>query len=181
MKSSMKHAATKQAIDLAEELPQLLIIGYGNSLRADDGAGIVMAQKMARHFDAAGLPTQLITETQLLPEMAADISAPSINTVVFVDTSVQSRTAQVEIRKIDVDTQTASTGHQLYPAALLLYASLLYGRNPHAWLVTIPGVDFAHGESFSPTVNDAVNGYKTIAHALYQKIENTRSRSHAHA
>lgn len=181
MKYSMKHGETKHAMDLAKELPQMLIIGYGNSLRADDGAGIVIAQKMARHFNAAGLPTRLITETQLLPEMAADISAPSINTVVFVDTSLQSNAAQVEINKIDVDTQTASTGHQLYPAALLLYASLLYGRNPQAWLVTIPGVDFAHGESFSPTVKEVINDYKSIAHALYQKIENTRSRIHSHA
>lgn len=173
MKYSMKHAATEQVTDLTEELPQMLIIGYGNSLRTDDGAGIVMAQKMARHFDAEGLPTRLITETQLLPEMAADISAQNINSVVFVDTGIQANNQQVEIRKIDIDTPTASTGHQLYPSALLLYASLLYGRNPQAWLVTIPGVNFAHGESFSPTVNEAIEDYRTVAHALYQKIANT--------
>lgn len=173
MKYSMKHDATKQSDPLSGELPQMLIIGYGNSLRSDDGAGIVMAQKMAPHFDAKGLPTQLITETQLLPEMAADISAPSINTVVFVDTSVQSNDAQVQINMIDVDTPTASTGHQLCPAALLLYASLLYGRNPQAWLVSIPGVNFAHGESFSPTVKNAIRGHKAVAQTLYVEIANT--------
>ena len=170
MKLSTKPAAIKGTIALTSAPPQLLIIGYGNSLRSDDGAGIALAEKLAGHLNELGLKAKLMTSAQLLPEMAAEISAAHINKVVFIDTCREHDGSGIEIRNIGVDTSTQCTGHQLSPATLLLYAVLLYGRNPDAWLVTIPGFNFSHGESFSTEVRSYMQNITSIAHDLLQVI-----------
>jgi hydrogenase maturation protease len=168
----MKRAATEHTALHDDDWPQVVIIGYGNSLRRDDGAGIVLAGELATHLAHLGLATKLITGMQLLPEMAAELSH-DVSAVIFVDTSADSVAKPVAIIEIDVDTPTASTGHQLTPATLLVYAALLYGRSPHALLVTLPGVDFGHGEGFSRQVATTIAQAEVLANGLYESIRRT--------
>src|SRR5690606_27866057 len=85
-------------------------------------------------------------------EMAANISSEEIEAVVFVDAAAQASIHGIQISRVKAEPASPSSGHHLDPSTLLVYASLLYGRQPPAWLVTVPGVDFAHGEGFSPEV-----------------------------
>ena len=52
----------------------LLIIGIGNSLRRDDGAGLVLARGLAETWQTAGHRVQLIETHQLVPELAEPIA-----------------------------------------------------------------------------------------------------------
>ena len=60
-----------------------LVIGYGNTLRGDDGIGPAVAEAVA----ALGLPgVRVIVAHQLTPELAADLADAQL--VVFVDAAV---------------------------------------------------------------------------------------------
>ena len=137
----------------------ILIIGYGNSLRQDDGAGLILANKLAQACRKRDLPVRCITTHQLMPELAPTIAAEEISAVVFVDTRVvlpSETDVAVQIRTLAANTSSPSLGHHLTPETLLLYAQLLYNRHPAAWLVTVPGISFDHGEALSELTKNAL-------------------------
>jgi hydrogenase maturation protease len=176
----MKHGATKAA-EQSADTPQILVIGFGNTLRSDDGAGVALAEKLVVHWLAQGVGVQLLTTTQLLPELAAFIAQEEVKAVVFVDTEVFVDTGGfvdtevfvdmgIQIAKVELDSTSPSLGHHLDPTTLLVYAHLLYGRTPRAWLVTIPGQDFEHGQEFSPEVTRLLGSAPTVATQLLARI-----------
>jgi hydrogenase maturation protease len=148
----MKHAAIKDARKYHRDTVPIVVIGYGNTLRRDDGAGIALAEKLVAHWLAHGIPAQLLTSTQLLPEMAAEISNDRVESVVFVDAAAHNANSGIQISRVAAGPASPSSGHNLEATTLLVYADVLYGHCPHGWLVTVPGTDFAHGEGLSPGV-----------------------------
>lgn len=130
----------------------LLIIGYGNPLRRDDGAGLILAERLESLCRVQGLPVERLAVHQLLPELAPEIARPIVTTVIFIDTRVADPAdpaPALEFTPVEADPVSPGVGHHLDPAALLLYADHLYGHRPPAWRLTIPGFDFDHGERFS--------------------------------
>jgi hydrogenase maturation protease len=137
----------------------ILIIAYGNSLRRDDGAGFFLAAQLEELLKRQGLEVECIAVHQLTPELAMEVAADSVQAVIFVDTRVADPNAEnlgLEVRSVQDLPASTSLGHQLSPAVVLTYANLLYDRHPPAWLLTIPGVDFAHGEGFSEAAERAL-------------------------
>lgn len=131
----------------------ILIIAYGNSLRQDDGAGLVLAEMLEAACRARRLEVERIVTHQLTPELSLEVARQGVAAVVFVDTRAvdpAETTPFVEVRPISTASLSPSLGHHLNPACLLVYAHLLYGQHPPAWEVTVPGVDFEHGEDLSP-------------------------------
>jgi hydrogenase maturation protease len=153
----------------------IIVIGYGNLYRRDDGAGLLLAEKLAETWSRQGIGVRAITATQLLPEMAAEIAPCEVEAVIFVDTeaveedSGESRTLRVA--PVELDNSSPGLGHHFDPATLLLYAALLYGRYPRAWLVTIPGVDFAHGPGVSEGVSRLLENVAALAEQLLNEIQ----------
>ncbi len=47
--------------------------------------------------------------------------------------------------------------HGLGAAALIELARRLYGFGGEAWLATVPGADFDHGEGLSPATRQAID------------------------
>jgi len=139
----------------------ILLIAYGNSLRQDDGAGLRLAEQMAAHWLALGARMRHLAVQQLTPELAVEIAAPEVTSVVFVDTRAAAALAgPVEITALTPpDAATPSLAHHTQPGVLLAYASLLLeGRPaPPAWLVTTPGAAFDHGEGLSAAASAAID------------------------
>jgi hypothetical protein len=70
----------------------VLVIGYGNTLRGDDGVGYQVAETVAEWQ----LPqVRSIAVHQLLPELAADIA--EVDLVIFVDAVVATAPAKQDI------------------------------------------------------------------------------------
>ena len=63
------------------------VIGIGNTLRRDDGAGWLLAQALAATLEEAGCPVHLTLQPQLLPELAAEATELQPAQVIFVDAS----------------------------------------------------------------------------------------------
>lgn len=139
----------------------ILIIGYGNQLRRDDGVGPALARMVAGRCRARCV--RVIEAHQLVPELADEIASPEVSAVIFMDARVVQDVSRigllsqdVEIVRIYPETSTASLGHHFAPSALLVYAALLHGRQPPAWLVSVPGADFAYGEGFSEMAGNSL-------------------------
>lgn len=129
----------------------------------------------------------LLLITQLAPELAAEIAKNDVKAVVFVDTGCVdlavydgdyvTEPPAIQVTRVDVDAASPSLGHHLDPAALLTYVELLYDRQVPAWLVTVPGSDFDHGEGFSPEVYRLLDDAPALTEQLYQDIELEIERS----
>jgi hydrogenase maturation protease len=138
----------------------ILLIAYGNPLRQDDGAGLRLAERMAERWLALGAPLRHRAVQQLTPELAVEIAEPGVAAVVFVDTRAAAGPDNaVQVTPLTPpEAATPSLGHHFQPGVLLAYAALLLdGRPaPPAWLVTVPGVAFDHGEGVSETARAAM-------------------------
>lgn len=125
----------------------ILLIGYGNSLRRDDGAGPALARALAARFENAAV--RLLCPHQLSPELAWEISRPEVKTVLFADASAEPGGAAPLLRLLEAGGDGALLGHALGPGELLGLAEKVFGRRPPAWLAAVPGFDFGFGEGLS--------------------------------
>jgi hydrogenase maturation protease len=139
-----------------------LVIGYGNPLRADDGLGWVVAQRLKRDLDddAQLGDVVVLVEHQLTPELAEPISRARL--VIFVDARAGDQPGRVE-RQVVAPTGAAPSGeeslafsHDVDPPSLVRMARLLYGHCPTAVVISVDGADFGYGISLSPVVRAAV-------------------------
>jgi hydrogenase maturation protease len=118
-----------------------LVIGYGNTLRRDDGVGPFVAQLLE---PSAGL--QVIACHQLTPELAEPVSQARL--VVFVDARADLAPGQVAVQPIAPSESPLI--HRFSAGALLAWSMKLYGRAPEAFLVGIGGESYELGEGLTP-------------------------------
>ncbi|MFY9923016.1 MAG: hydrogenase maturation protease [Opitutaceae bacterium] len=124
-------------------LDEVLVIGYGNTLRQDDGVGPYVAER----FEELGLPgVRTLVEAQLSPEHAEVISMAKA--VVFVDAAA-TEARDAELRPLSAAESSEVTAHSLEPATLLALCRDVYGRVPNAWWLTIRAEQLGFGEEFS--------------------------------
>ncbi len=64
----------------------VLVIGYGNTLRGDDGAGCYVAERLCALNHEPGL--KVLSLHQLTPELAQPVAEAGL--VIFIDASIQS-------------------------------------------------------------------------------------------
>jgi hydrogenase maturation protease len=127
-----------------EQAPGFLVIGYGNTLRRDDGVGPRVAESIA----ALGLRgVEALACALLTPELADPVARAG--TVVFVDASVEAP-RRVQLRRLEPADSSRILAHAADPRTLLALARDVFGRVPQAWWLTIPIEDLGIGEELSP-------------------------------
>lgn len=139
-------------------MPPVVVIGYGNCLRGDDGVGRYAAQGLALRLPAQ---TATVLEAhQLLPEMAAVMSAAQL--VVLIDAAVGSPVGVVDQRSVVLaeatNTAASVVGHHLSPEQMLAACSRLYGVCPQMMLFTVRSESFGFEERLSEPVQQALPG-----------------------
>ena len=104
-------------------MSEVFIIGYGNTLRGDDAAGIRAAELIAKYH-----PEFKYTYLhQLLPELAEQIAECDL--VFFID--AQKDITQLNARSITPDIEADQPhSHFISPESLLSLSQQLYGRAP---------------------------------------------------
>ena len=123
-----------------------LVIGYGNTLRSDDGAGQRVAEKIAQ-WELPGVRSLAVH--QLTPELAENIA--QADAVIFVDAVATNleNPVSVKIQQLEAAEENTSLGHICNPRSLLSCTQILYGQVIKAYWVLIPAVNFDFGEQFS--------------------------------
>lgn len=140
----------------------ILVIGYGNPLRGDDGVGQVAADLLLDEWNGMGAaalrpanhPLKVLTAHQLTPELAESIAAASL--VIFIDAAADGVPGTITAHLIAASEDPAAFTHHCTPAGLLRLAHDWYGQMPEGWLFSIGGVDFEYGEALSPPVSAAL-------------------------
>lgn len=153
----------------------ILVIGYGNTLRSDDGVGPAIAQAISEWEDPR---IRTIICHQLTPELADPIAAA--DRVIFIDAIACTEDSNPQIRVQSLSSNLYPPGtaitphwmaHRCHPAALLNLARWLYHQAPSAWLVAIPAVSFAMGCEFSETAIQQMQTALKIIEAIVQHPE----------
>lgn len=118
---------------------QLLVIGYGNTLRGDDGAGPAAAERVR----AWALPhVTVITCHQLTPELAD--ACRRADFVVFVDALTPGpEPAGLRFERLHQLRPPSYSPHAVScPCSLLSLTRDLYEATPEGWIAGIPGEAF---------------------------------------
>lgn len=116
-----------------------LVIGYGNDLRTDDGAG----RWVAAQIEALELPgVEVRSLSQLTPELSLDVAGREV--VVFVDASVDA--TEVTAQRVDaVPTGPKTMTHHGDPATLLSLVPTVGAPPLRAYVVSIPATNLEMG------------------------------------
>jgi hydrogenase maturation protease len=142
-----------------------LVIGYGNTLRGDDGIGPAVAEGVA----ALGLPgVRVIVAHQLTPELAADLADARL--AVFVDAAVGGE--PVTAVRIEAAAAGMALTHAADPRGLLALCAAVYGRCPEVWLVTAAGSDFDFRDGLSTTGRENAREALGYVEVLIREAEN---------
>ncbi|MEO5343489.1 MAG: hydrogenase maturation protease [Gammaproteobacteria bacterium SHHR-1] len=114
----------------------MLLIGYGNPGRGDDGLGPALVERL-KAMDLPGL--SLDADYQLTPEMAADLAAHA--QVVFADAS-REPLPRPKLSPLQPRPPASFSSHGLQPAEVLYLAQRLFGASTQAFVLAIPGREF---------------------------------------
>lgn len=148
-----------------EPLPvELLVIGYGNTLRGDDGVGPRVAEAIA----ALHLPNvRTLVCQQLSPEYAAPIAIAE--KVVFVDAAVAAP-KEVQLRRLEPSDTSQLMAHAADPRTMLALSRDVFGHVPRAWWLTIPAEKMEFSEALTPM---AQSGCEEAIHMIQSLCDQT--------
>ena len=132
---------------------KILILGYGNRSRRDDGVGWFVLEQLAA-LDLPGV--ELETAHQLEVEAAETISR--YDAVIFVDAAIPEAPEAIQRSVVTPNFQSHAVAHYLTPADVLSLCKTLYQREPKAVLFSIRGHDFNFGTTLTPEVEQAARG-----------------------
>ncbi len=148
-----------------EAARHVLIIGYGNTLRGDDGLGWIAADSLRARF--ADRRVTIMTCQQLTMDLSEALSRASLAILLDAQAGDQpGRIARCEIAPASVTSD--SLHHHMPPQALLDYTAALYGRAPRMILLTIDGLTYDFGTGLSAAVEAALPHLLSEVEALVQ-------------
>lgn len=145
----------------------VLIVGYGNPLRSDDGVGPAIAERLASDPRFAGADVR--AEHQLTPELALDASTARL--LLLVDADDALAPGEVAVRELRAAGSGEDGGgglagrveeagppltHHVDPASLLALAAQLWGAAPRAVVAGVGPASLELGDRLTPVVEAAV-------------------------
>ncbi|MDJ0509505.1 MAG: hydrogenase maturation protease [Crocosphaera sp.] len=127
---------------------EILIIGYGNTLRGDDGVGYQIAETIEQwNLDNV----KSLAVPQLTPDLAEKLS--QVNTVIFIDalpiTDVNQAKLEIKTISISIKEKVDNLAHHHNPQQLLSLTQAIYQKYPQAYWVLVPAINFDFSEEFS--------------------------------
>ncbi len=146
-----------------------LVIGFGNTLRSDDGAGPVVAKLLADRLaaeQASGVVALAVI--QLLPELAENISRSKC--VIFIDASVKVPVGRLDVGRIQShrpEEHPSRLGHHETPERLLAICEKVFGDVPPAFVLAIGAASLELGSHLSRAVKPAV---RELANHLFEGL-----------
>lgn len=135
-------------------MTRVLVIGYGNPLRGDDGLGWHAIQQLAQ--TAWSDDVELRAPHQLTIELADPISKADY--VIFIDACTGGEPGTVSICPLTPDgtAGSAATTHHVSPSLLLTIARELYGSSPDAVALGVNTTSFDFTEVLSEPIQTAM-------------------------
>jgi hydrogenase maturation protease len=146
-------------------LKKLLVIGYGNPDREDDGVAWHILRALTLKLGLAA-PSSYEDEfpesaevdfdfqLQLTPEMAEDVA--EYNYVCFIDAHTGSIPEAVRLIPVESEFQHSPFTHHLTPQSLMSMCETIYGKKPDAALLSVLGHRFLFSRELSKETAELV-------------------------
>lgn len=119
---------------------RMLVIGYGNPGRLDDGLGPAMAAALEQCCIEG---VEIDSDYQLTVEDAAQIA--NVDLVVFIDASTDGK-EPFDFYPIKPKEDLSFSTHHISPEAVVDLAANLFDSRPSAYMLSIRGYEFNHFE-----------------------------------
>ncbi len=148
------------------------IIGWGNVGRGDDGAALMLLDRLAEMGVEAYPDVTLHAHHQLGPEVAVDMADAEV--VVFVDAHVDTERAALSFDVVQADTGGALDSHHCSPAMLLALCRSMGLRTPAAYVLAIRAYDCSFGDGLSRETGELVDRGVEL---LSQRLDSWRSHA----
>jgi len=140
--------------------PRILVYGFGNPGRQDDGAGVVLVDEVeawARRGDRPWITFD--SNYQLNAEDA--LAAAGHDIVVFVDAS-RDQAEGVRFRAIGPSRAVTFSTHAMTPESVLALCRDLYGARPAAHLLTVRGYAWEMDDAMSAEALANLDAARTL-------------------
>ncbi len=133
-------------------MSKVLVVGYGNPLRADDGLGCHVARQIAHHL-RGNERVEVMPCHQLAPEITQQIADAEF--VIFIDACTEGEPGTIVETTIVPDAEfSGKFDDRMTPGTLLAAAKALHGTSPSAVLFNMTGWCFEFGEHMSAIVSE---------------------------
>ncbi|MFQ3573313.1 MAG: hydrogenase maturation protease [Thermodesulfovibrionales bacterium] len=131
---------------------KVAVIGYGNTLRGDDGIGIVAVREVKGCVEGLNVDTYEYHQLniEVLPVLA------DYEKIIFIDCSADIGYGEVFCRQIRPD-ESLSLGmtHHITPQQILQLLEILYNKSPECYVCEVGGRVFDFGTDVSMQVMDS--------------------------
>jgi len=146
---------------LRQGVPQILVVGYGNTLRGDDGLGPFIVDGLQ---DVAAV-CEVDTQTMVLPQLDVTLASEmnDVTLVIFVDARADADKESVKVQRVFpaiAPLNLRHTSHSLGIPDLLRMAVDWFGSRPVCYAVMPKGYDFSLSENISPNAQRAAKQAK---------------------
>ncbi len=121
---------------MKSDFPKILLIGYGNPARCDDGLGPALAAKLEA-TSIQGLTIE--SDYQLTVEDAHDVSRHDI--VIFADAALEVK-EPFSFYEIMPQSPVSFSTHSVTPEAVLSFAQNIFRSRVRAYMLGIRGYEF---------------------------------------
>jgi hydrogenase maturation protease len=141
---------------LKRQKPSILVYGYGNPGRQDDGAGVMLSEKLEKWIlDLQLESVQTDSNYQLNLEDAATVS--NYDVVIFADAS---REDLVDFRldRLEPSDKVEFTMHAVAPAFILHLCREIFKHEPEAYLLHIRGYEWEFMGSMTDRAEKNLSG-----------------------
>jgi len=150
-------------------MKKLLIVGYGNPDRGDDGVAWHMLKELLKEHkpdldaedllsgDIASLDGETDTwfNLQLLPEISELLS--DYEKAVFIDAHTAEIKAEINLEKIEPVFLNSPFTHHVTPSTCLSLVESINGYAPESWLLSIRGYEFRFERELTTRTRDLAN------------------------
>lgn len=133
---------------MASGTRRVLVLGYGNPGRQDDGLGPALVKELEACTPEG---VTLDADYQLNIEDATAVAEHDV--VLFVDAS-KDAAAPYELYEAQPSTEITFTSHAVSPESVLAIAEDHFGGSPDAWVLAIRGYEFEFVEELTPQARE---------------------------
>lgn len=144
----------------------ILVLGYGNLDRQDDGAAWHVLSQLMQEFGLTR-PTSIdvdeylkekdihfLFQLQLLPELAYDLDR--YDYAVLIDAHTGAIPNEVNLEEVSPDFQASPLTHHLTANSLLSIAQQIHSKYPRSILVSVRGYQFTFSQQLSSKTAELV-------------------------
>jgi hydrogenase maturation protease len=127
--------------------PKILIYGYGNPGRGDDGLGPAFIDRVEAWKKREKI-NHIVTDSNYQLNIEEALTIRDYDKVVFIDASTE-KIDDFQLVRVRPSEKVSFTMHAMHPSFVLDLCRKIYGRSPGVFLMKIRGYEFQITEGLS--------------------------------